>query len=99
LIEVWWHRDSSFAGWAFYWHGEWFFFEVNGMGGGGLQPDGSCWYGYRIRKFHVPEHLNEKREQVVADLTKAFGDYCGGGVFSSYTRGTATLEFIEEPAQ
>ncbi len=96
LIKVWSHPEAEFTGWTFYWKGEWLFFEMRGMGGGGGQPDGSCWFGYRIRKFTLPDHLQAQRDEIVADLTQAFGDYCGGGVFSSYTRGTATLEFIGE---
>jgi hypothetical protein len=99
LIQVWSHHEAEFDGWAFYWKGEWMFLEMAGMGGGGLQPDGSCWYGYRIRKFSLPERLQALRDEVVADLTQAFGDYCGGGVFSSYKHGTATLEFIQGEAQ
>ena len=94
LIQVWSHREAEFEGWAFYWKGEWIFFEMDGMGGGGLRPDGSCWYGYLIRKFSLPERLQAKRDEIVTDLTRAFGDYCGGGVFSRYKHGTATLEFI-----
>ena len=96
LAQIWTHREAEFDGWAFYWKGEWMFFEMRGMGGGGGRPDGSCWYGYRIRKFSLPERLQAQRNEIVADLTQAFGDYCGGGVYSTSTRGTATLEFIQE---
>ena len=96
LIKVWAQHESEFSGWAFYWKGEWIFFEVMGTGGGGRQPDGSCWYGYRIKRFALPDHLESHRSQIIADLTQAFGDYCGGGVFSSYRRGTSSIEFIQE---
>ena len=96
LIKVWAHPEAEFTGWAFYWKGEWLFFEMRGMGGSVTYPDGSCWFGYRIKKFFLPDHIRDQRDAIVADLTQAFGDYCGGGVYSNATRGTATLEFIGE---
>ena len=96
LIKVWSHHEAKFEGWAFYWKGEWIFFEMTGKGGGGIQPDGSCWYGYLIKDFVLPARLELMRSTVVADLERAFGDYCGGGVFSNCTQGTATIEFIGE---
>lgn len=96
LIQVWSHHESKFDGWAFYWKGEWIFFEMTGMGGGGVRPDGSCWYGYRLKGFALPEHLDTNRKAILADLEQALGDYCGGGVFSNYKQGSATIELIEE---
>ena len=96
LIQVWSHHESRFEGWAFYWKGEWTFFEMTGMGGGGMRPDGKCWYGYRIKGFTVPLQLESRRVEIVADLERALGDYCGRGVFSTYKQGTATVEFVEE---
>lgn len=96
LIQVWSHHESDFSGWAFCWKGEWMFFEMTGMGGGWMRPDGSCWYGYRIKGFDLSVHLESQRDEIVTDLTRSLGDYCGGGVFSSCTHGTATIEFIGE---
>jgi len=93
LIQVWSHPHSLSDGWAFFWKGEWLFFEVVGAGEGGPQPDGSCWFGYKILNFSLPIRLSLQREYIVSDLTRAFGDYCGGGVFSTYSHGTATLYF------
>jgi hypothetical protein len=96
LIKVWSHYESQFSGWAFYWKGEWTFFEMTGMEGGGMRPDGSCWYGYRIKDFVLPAPLESKRPAIVTDLERALADYCGGGVFSTCKQGTATLQFVEE---
>ncbi len=94
LIKVWSHHESDFSGWAFCWKGHWMFFEETGMGGGGPKSDGTCWFGYRIKGFSVPPEVAHERDAIVKDLTQAFADNCGGGVFSPYTRGTATVEFI-----
>lgn len=94
LIKVWAYHESEFSGWAFYWKGHWMFFEETGMGGGGPRPDGSCWFGYRIKDFSVPEEIQQQSEEVIGDLTQAFADNCGGGVFSPYKNGTTTIEFI-----
>lgn len=96
LIKIWSHRDSQFEGWAFYWKGEWVFFEMTGLGGGGIRPDGSCWYGYQVKGFELTVQLEMNRSEVVADLERALGDYCGGGVFSNCKQGSATIEFVGE---
>lgn len=46
LIPVWFHHESDFIGWAFYWKTTWLFFEVTGTGGG-VNSDGSCWHRYK----------------------------------------------------
>jgi hypothetical protein len=96
LIKVWSHRDSEFSGWAFHWKGGWIFFEATITGIDENLPDSSCWVGYRVREFSLPHHLEPNREEIVADLTRAFGDYCGAGVFATATKGSATIEFVEE---
>lgn len=99
LIHVWSHHEERFEGWAFCWKGNWMFFEMTGMGGGGLRPDGTCWYGYRIKGLSVQSQLESSRAEILADLERALGDYCGGGVFSPYKQGNATIEFIEEQSR
>ncbi len=94
LIKVWSHHESDFSGWAFCWKGHWIFFEMRIHDSSTDLPTKTCWVGYQIKDFSLPEVLLEFKEEVIADLNQALADYCGGGVFSPYTHGTATIEFI-----
>lgn len=94
LIKVWVHRDSEYSGYAFYWMGEWMFFEMRLTGVDENRPDGSCWVSYLIKNFAISQPFQEERDQIVANLTQALSVYCGAGVFSTCVRCTATVEFI-----
>jgi hypothetical protein len=96
LIKIWSHRDSAFSGYAFYWKGEWILFEMRLTGADENRPDGSCWFGYLVKNFFLPEHLIEMNEEILTDLHQALSDYCGVGVFSKCTHCIASVDFIEE---
>lgn len=96
LIQVWSHHESEFSGYAFYWNGEWMYFKMRLNGVDDNRPDGSCWVGYIVKGFALPNHLESKRSEIMTDLNQALSAYCGVGVFSTCTRCTATVEFIAE---
>lgn len=96
LIKVWGHQESLFSGYAFYWKGGWVFFEMHLTGIDENQPDGSCWVGYLIRKFALPEPQEPCRSDLLLDLESALCTYCGAGVFSTCTSCVATIDFAEE---
>ena len=92
LIQIWFHREADFVGWAFYWKGEWLFFEMDGIGGGGGRPDGSCWFGYRIKKFCLPAQL------LAQQALCARGDHTSPGIDLGLSAADGTA-VIETPAQ
>lgn len=96
LIKVWSNHEAEFEGYAFYWKGEWMFFEMRLTGVDENRPDGTCWVGYLIKDFSLLDCLESKRSEIMPDLTQALSVYCGAGVFSTCARCTATIEFIEE---
>ena len=94
LIQVWSHHEAEFDGCAFYWKGEWLFFEMRLSGIDKNWPDGSSLFSYQIKDFSLPDHMKSRRDEIIVDINHALGDYCGAGVFATCTSGTATLEFI-----
>jgi hypothetical protein len=96
ILPVWAHHESQYEGWAFYWKGEWMFFEMTTKKAQHNKTEDSCWSLYHIRKFKVGEDLNEKRDEIIADLRSAYSAYAGGGVFCNFKHRSATVEFIEE---
>jgi hypothetical protein len=96
LIKTWSHREAPTDGWAFYWHGEWIFFEMIVKEAQVNKLTDSCWSLYHIMKFVVPETLKAQQEQLIADFRAAWSAYAGGGVFCKSTHRSATIEFIEE---
>ena len=96
LIKVWSHHEAEFEGYAFYWKGEWMFFEMRLNGVDTKMPDGSCWVGYLIKGFLLPQHLQARQGEIADDFQQVLSVYCGVGVFSTCCRCTATVEFIGE---
>ena len=94
LVKVWTHRDSEFSGWAFYWHGEWMFFEMAVRDARDDPTTSSCWSLYQIRGFVVPKTLDRQGDEVLEDLRSGFGAHAGGGVFVQRAHRSATLEFV-----
>jgi hypothetical protein len=92
LIEIWSHYQSAETGWAFYWQGNWIFFErftrdalkdlshTNNM----------------IRGMVLPLHIAEKKAELLAALSAAFSAEACGGVFGDFENRTATIEFVKE---
>jgi hypothetical protein len=96
LIQVWTHREAVFNGWAFYWQGEWMFFELHVADAWVNKITDERWSHYQVKGFVVPPTLKAQQEKLVADFRSACSAYAGGGVFCKTTHRSATVEFIEE---
>lgn len=96
LIQVWSHHEAEFKGWAFYWKGEWMFFEMAVRDAWDKPEEDSCWSLYQIKGFTVPEHLVQLQAQIVDDLRSGFSAYAGGGVFVQRANRCATIDFSKE---
>ena len=96
LIKIWSHRDANFDGWAFYWQGEWIFFEQRPTESTFNKITDECWSRYQIKGFAPPPALEAQQEELLADFRAAWSAYAGGGVFCKATHRSATVEFIEE---
>ena len=96
LIPVWSHREAEFNGWAFYWHGEWMFFELKVADAWENKIADECWSRYQIKGFVVPPALEAQQEELIADFRAACSAYAGGGVFCKAAHRSATVEFVQE---
>ena len=98
LIQVWYHHEAEFGGWAFYWKGEWMFFEMRPTGIGINEADGTDWTSYLVKGFAVPASLATLQQEVIETFEQALAVYCGAGVSSkrNCTTATAVVEFIGE---
>ncbi len=96
LIQVWSHHEAQFNGWAFYWKGEWIFFEMTVAKAEDNPEESSCWSLYRIKNLSVPARLEGNKEDVLSAFYSAWSAYAGGGIFCNRTHRSATVEFIEE---
>jgi hypothetical protein len=92
LIPVWSHYQSDSSGFAFYWQGDWIFFERSTRDS---MQDLNCSHNV-IKGFHIPSHLEGKKPQLTASLSAAFSALACGGVFDAFQIRTATIEFIQE---
>jgi hypothetical protein len=95
LIKVWSHRDADFEGWAFYWMGEWMFFEMRPADRDYNRDENSCWFRFIVRKFNLPEALAHNKNEVIDELRAAITE-SPGGMTHIYSHHSATVEFIEE---
>jgi hypothetical protein len=95
LIKVWSHRDSDFSGWAFYWTGEWNFFEMRPVEGKSDPVSGSCMFRFHVRRLKVAPHLRERYEVLLEDLREAI-TAVPGGVEVCYAKRDVTVEFADE---
>ncbi len=96
LIKVWTHREAEFVGFAFYWKGEWMFFEMRLTGNGINQADDCDWTSYLVKGFAVPTSLTAEKEEVIAAFKDALAVYRGVGVYTDRKGSTATaiVDFI-----
>lgn len=95
LIQVWSHHESDFSGWAFYWKGEWMFFEMRPVESKQDRANNACWFRFLVKGFVVTHELDARREELLGDLRAAITASPGGTTFN-YAQRTATIEFIEE---
>ncbi len=95
LIKTWAHRESDSDGWAFYWQGEWLFFEMTPTEGWGM-PDGSaCRFLFQVKGLVIPNHLEHIRETLFSDLRAAITACPGSPTFNYVTR-EVSVEFVGE---
>jgi hypothetical protein len=100
LVKIWTHREAEFDGWAFYWKGEWIFFEMRLNGVGKNTTTGELdWVGYLVRNFKLPMSLTPVREEVVDSFEQALAVYCGAGVFSSCSPCTAKVDYTQSAGE
>lgn len=95
LIQVWSHRDAEFGGWAFYWRGEWMFFEMRPVESKIDRDKNTCWFRFQVKGFSVPGSLAKQREQVMDDLREAITASPGGTTWD-YANRSAAIDFIGE---
>ncbi len=95
LIKVWAHHESNFIGYAFYWRGEWMFFEICPVEYKKDASTSTCWFRCRVKGMAVPSEVELKREELLADLQAAI-TASSGGPTQNYAHRSATIEFVEE---
>lgn len=86
--------------WHFYWKGELMTVCVEITGSGGDEKKGGHhWVSYQLvdcykKGFFIPEHLLDRRDEIIADLKAALSKNTEGGVYSPSYYGTyeTTLE-------
>ncbi len=93
LIQVWSHRDSEFSGWAFYWKGEWAFFEMRPADGKQDRANNTCWFLFLVKGFVAPNSDEARRQELLDDLQAAI-TASPGGMTWNYAHRSATIEFI-----
>ncbi len=88
------HREDNFRGYAFYWKGEWMFFDMRPIDSKYDQTRNAYWFRALVKGFTVPDRLIAQRETVIADLKEALTtrDTVDGIV----TDRSSTIEFISE---
>ena len=82
LVKTWSHHEETFHGWAFYWKGEWVFFEMRPYGHKGKLGDKYFWNGYLIRNINIPALVESDRKLIYIAIEDALLAYKEGGVFS-----------------
>ena len=98
LIQTWTHREAVFNGWAFYWRGEWVFFEMRPVESKYDRANNACWFRFLVKGLAIREQCDISREELVNDLQAAISA-SPGGVTYSYSSRSATIEFIEGQAR
>lgn len=95
LIQIWSHREAEFSGYAFYWKGEWMFFDMRPAEYKYDSARNAIWFRFLVKGFVVPDRLFDRREVLIADLRAAI-TASPGTVTHNYAHRTATIEFCTE---
>lgn len=77
--------------WTFYWHGELMRVDLDIVEAGGKRGE-ACWSHKKIRGIQIPQHLEDRRSEILSDLKEALTAYKDGGVFATATTYTLTLD-------
>jgi hypothetical protein len=86
--------DGGYTGisvWNYYWKGTLMLVEVKGLEAGGGRGK-HCWSRKKLLSINIPPELESQCSQILKDLEAAFTAYKDGGVFSSSTSFSFTLE-------
>lgn len=94
LIKIWVHRESEFSGYAFYWKGEWMFFDMRPIDSKYDQARNEIWFRFLVKNFSMPGQLNVDREALMGDLHEAVT--VKGAVTGTVSRLPAAIDFITE---
>jgi hypothetical protein len=65
------HRDDDKEGYAFYWKGEWMFFDTRVADVVSDKVRHAIWFRLLVKGFVVPDRISAQREAVIADLKEA----------------------------
>lgn len=93
-IQIWSNREAEFEGYAFYWKGEWIFFDMRPVDSKYDQTRNAIWFHLLVKDFAVPSRLIARREELVDDLRAAIT--AKDAVTCTISHRSATIEFITE---
>ena len=96
LVKIWTHREAEFDGWAFYWKGEWMFFEMRIHGIGKNAIGEIDWIGYLAKGFSLPTSLAPVRPDVIYAFEQSLTVYAGAGVISTCSPCAAKIEYMAD---
>lgn len=94
LVRIWRHSEAEFDGHAFYWKGEWMFFDMRSVDSKYDQVRNAIWFLAVVKGFAVPDRLVAQREAVIANLKEAIT--IQAPVTNTITDRAATIDFIAE---
>lgn len=86
-------ESMNWSKWHFYWHGELMTVCLEGSSGSDGQRGGRLWVRYQLvdcyrKGFFIPDHLLNRRDEIIADLKAALSRDTEGGVYSPSYYGT-----------
>ncbi len=77
--------------WTLYWKGELITLVLHLLGGAGKRGEPG-WSHWKLHHIYIPSYLEDCRDEILADLKDALTAYKDGGVFSSNTTYSVTLD-------
>ena len=77
--------------WTLYWKGSLLVVELDMISACG-ERGGHGWSHYKLGFIGIPPCLEDKREEVIADLRETLTAYGGGGVYTTRTTSETTLD-------
>jgi len=82
---------KSESGWIFSWHGHPIYLELKVLSAGG-KPGSAGWSHKKLLAIELPEQLQGRRDEILADLKEALIVYKDFGIFSVCTDYAVTLD-------
>lgn len=77
--------------WTFHWGGELIPIELHMLGGGGKRGEPG-WTHWKIHHIYIRPHLQNMRNDILADLKDALIAYKDGGIYSANTTYSVILD-------